>query len=98
MQFNIRSRLESLTNDYPTQYGVAFGEALGIDVPTHYSEEIHATVNALMAADSLVTPAILGMSTRTVWFCRLLAGLLLVTRSHALDLDLRQRLEIAALT
>src|SRR5258708_39154224 len=57
--------------------GIAFGETLGLEVPTQYSTDIHAAVNALLAVDSLVTPGILGMSDQTVWMCRFLAGPLL---------------------
>src|SRR5262249_20116970 len=46
--------------------GTAFGETLGIDVPTRYSADIHSTVSAMLAVDSLVTPLLLGMSGKTV--------------------------------
>jgi hypothetical protein len=76
----------------------AYGETLGFDVPTRYAPETHATFNLIMAADSLITPVLFGMSGRTVWFCRFLSGLLFVTHSNTSDLELRQRLQIEAWT
>ena len=76
--------------------GIAFGETLGLEVPTQYSTDIHAAVNTLLAVDSLLTPRILGMSDQTVWMCRFLAGLLLLTRSQQLDVPMRRRLEVEA--
>lgn len=73
---------------------MAFGENFGIAVPTKYSEETHALFNTIMAIDSAVTPMIFGMSGRTVWLCRLLAGALFVLRDNSTDLRLRYRLQI----
>ena len=78
--------------------GVAFGETLGLDVPTRYTEDIHGAMNVVMAVDSLVTPAILGMSSKTLWLCRGLAALLFAFRGNLTDMPLRQRLEIEAAT
>ena len=76
--------------------GTAFGETLGIEVPTRYSADIHSAVSAMLAVDSLVTPLILGMSGKTVWFSRLVAGLLFMLRSNASEATLQRRLELEA--
>jgi hypothetical protein len=74
----------------------AFGETLGLEVPTRYDEQSHSWVNTMMIADSLLTPMILGMSHRTIWTCRFLAGLLLLTRGKSDSVTLQQRLQIEA--
>lgn len=79
-----------------TSNGTAFGETLGIDVPTRYTEEIHSMVNALLAADVALMPTIIGLSGRTVWLCRVMAGVLVAFRSNITELPLRRRLEIEA--
>lgn len=76
----------------------AYGEILGMDVPTRYSAQDHAVFNKIMALDSLVTPALLRMSRRTLWFCRAVAGLLLLTQLDNTNLSLRHRLELEAAT
>ncbi len=76
--------------------GVAFGESLGIEVPTRYGRDTHAAFSTILAVDSLLTPLILGMSRRTVMLCQLLAGGLLWLRRDDSDLTLRQRLQIEA--
>jgi hypothetical protein len=77
--------------------GVAFGEALGLEVPTQYTPEIHSVVNSMIAADAVLMPAILGMSARTAWLGRGLAALLWAFRDNTTtDLPLRRRLEIEA--
>jgi hypothetical protein len=76
--------------------GVAFGESLGIEVPTRYGRDTHAAFSTILAVDSLLTPLILGMSRRTVMLCQLLAGGLLWLRREDSDLTLRQRLQIEA--
>src|SRR5260370_33007248 len=76
----------------PREYGIAFGETLGLSVPTIYTAEIHDAVNAIMAADWILVPKIIGMSNRTVWFCRVLAGMLRLTRSNVMNTELRQDL------
>src|SRR5258706_14347078 len=75
---------------------VWFGESLGIDVPTRYTAEIHSMVNALLAADTALSPVILGRSDRTVWLCRILSGVLVAFRTNITELPLRRRLEIQA--
>jgi len=75
---------------------VAFGETLGMDVPTRYSPHIHDALDSLMALDCLITPVVLGMSSRTVWLCRFLTGLLLALRTDSEELPLRRRLELEA--
>jgi hypothetical protein len=83
----------------PEQRGLpAFGETLGVDVPTRYDSTAHATVNTLMIADSLITPVLLGMSGPTVWTCRAIAALLFITRTSSVELPLRRQLEIEAAT
>ena len=77
----------------PSADHVAFGEALGIDVPTRYPRVTHDLINAAMAADSAVTPMLLGMSRRVCWGCRLLVALLLYGRSIRTDAELRRQLE-----
>jgi hypothetical protein len=72
----------------------AFGEWLGLDVPTRYTPEAHAAFNVVMIGDSLVTPLITGMSKRTVWMCRFLSGLLFLTRKPNPSLSQRQALQI----
>lgn len=89
----VRSKVEVAR---PGEIGIAFGETLGLAVPTIYTAEIHDAVNALMAADAVLTPQILGMSRGTVWFCRALAGLLLLTRSDMANMELRQNLAFEA--
>jgi hypothetical protein len=76
--------------------GMAFGETLGIEVPTRYTEEIHAMINGLLAVDKAITPAILGFSGKTVWMCRILSGVMLAFRTNITELPLRRRLEIEA--
>jgi hypothetical protein len=77
--------------------GVAFGESLGLDVPTQYTPEIHSVVNSMIAADAVLMPAILGMSARTAWLSRGLAALLWAFRDNSItDVPLRRRLEIEA--
>lgn len=76
--------------------GIAFGESLGIEVPTRYGRDTHAAFNTILAVDALLTPLILGMSRRTVMLCQLLAGGLLMLRREDSDLTLRQRLQIEA--
>src|SRR5437879_4829119 len=76
----------------------AFGETLGIEVPTRYDIQTHATLAGIMAADTMLTPAVFGMSSRTVWFCRMVGGLLLYLRTENSDLTLRKRLQIEAAT
>jgi hypothetical protein len=78
--------------------GVAFGETFGLEVPTRISPQIHDSMNAMMAADAILTPTILGFSGRVVWLCRLLGGLHLLFRTESPDLPLRRRLELEALT
>lgn len=80
----------------PAEHGIAFGETFGLALPTIYTAEIHDAVNAMMAADVALTPQILGMSSRTVWFCRVLAGMLLLTRSDMMHMELRQNLALEA--
>ncbi len=80
----------------PREYGIAFGETLGLSVPTIYTAEIHDAVNAIMAADWILVPKIVGMSNRTVWFCRVLAGMLRLTRSNVMNTELRQNLALEA--
>ena len=77
---------------------IAFGEWLGIDVPTRYTEESHKFFNAMMVGDCLVSPMLFGMSGRTVWVCRALAGLLFITRKKTESLSLRQALQVEAAT
>jgi hypothetical protein len=67
----------------------AYGETLGIDVPTRYDETAHAVFAAVMAADSVVTPTLFGMSRRTRIFCRWLAALLVVTTLRQIPLKHR---------
>jgi hypothetical protein len=76
----------------PAPHAQAFGELFGLEVPTRYPEETHHFINQIMAADCLVTPLILRMRFPTVWLCRALAGLLLVTGRRSNDLSLRSRL------
>jgi hypothetical protein len=78
----------------PFQRGTAFGETFGFEVPTQYSAEIHSSANTLMAADSILTPMVFGMSSRMVWFTRALAGVLWTFREGSSELPLRRRLEI----
>ena len=75
---------------------IALGEWLGIDVPTRYNHESHEFVNAMMIGDSLLSPLLFGMSSRTVWVCRALAGLLFFTRKQSASLSMRQALEVEA--
>lgn len=77
---------------------VAFGERLGLEVPTRYDEKTHEWANLAMIADSLVTPLLTGMSPRTVWVCRALAALLALTRTHTTSVTLKQRLQIELAT
>ncbi len=77
---------------------MAFGENYGLVVPTKYSEETHGLFNVLMAADSVATPMIFGMSWRTIWLCRALAGALFVLRDKSTGMKLRYRLQIEAAT
>ena len=80
---------------------VAFGESLGMDVPTRYTAQTHDTINMLLAGDTLMTPMLFGMSTRTVWFCRALAGILFIGRGGSSPngdaFSLRNRLEMEAI-
>jgi hypothetical protein len=80
----------------PINLGSAFGETLGLDVPTRYDAQTHAAIDAVMALDSLVVPSLLRMSTRTVWACQLVAGLLLALPNFKGNLPMRQRLELEA--
>ncbi len=72
----------------------ALGETWGIAVPTRYNAETHALFDTIMAVDSLLTPMLFGMSWRTIWVCRTLAGALLFLRNDNSDLSLRYELEI----
>jgi hypothetical protein len=78
----------------PLNQGIAFGETLGLDVPTRYDAQTHAAIDAVLALDSLVVPSLLRMSTRTVWTCQLVAGMLLALPNFKGDLSLRRRLEL----
>jgi hypothetical protein len=89
----IRSKVEVAR---PLENGVAFGETFGLGVPTIYTAEIHDAINVILAADSVLTPKVLGMSSRTVWFCRVMAGMLILTRSDTMNLELRQNLAFEA--
>src|SRR5690349_20800204 len=89
----VRSKVEVAR---PLENGIAFGETLGLGVPTIYTAEIHDAINAVMAADVVLTPRILGMSSGTVWFCRVMAGILMMTRSDVISSDLRQNLTFEA--
>lgn len=80
----------------PINQGVAFGETLGLEVPTRYDAQTHAAIDAAMALDSLVVPSLLRMSTRTVWACQLIAGMLLALPNFKGDLSMRRRLELEA--
>jgi hypothetical protein len=72
----------------------AFGEWLGVAVPTRYREEVHALANMAMVGDSLITPLITGMGKNTIMVCWALAGLLFITRQKNDSLTLRQALQI----
>jgi len=76
---------------------MAFGESLGLELPTRYTPHAHETIDILLAFDSVLTPPMLGLTQRTVWFCRGLAALLLFLRNDDSNLPLRRRLEIEAL-
>jgi hypothetical protein len=82
----------------PVEQKMAYGESLGLELPTRYTPHTHETVDILMAFDSLMSPPMLGMSQRTIWFCRALAGLLFLLRNDDSNLSLRRRLEIEAVT
>src|SRR5476651_1381822 len=82
----------------PIENGVSFGETLGLGRSIRYTPKIHAMVNVLLAADGLLTPQILDMSSGTVWVCRSMIGLLLLLRNDSTNIPLRQRLEIEAVT
>jgi hypothetical protein len=89
----VRSKVEIAR---PLENGLAFGETFGLAVPTIYTAEIHDAINAIMAADSVLAPQIFDMSSRTVWFCRVVAGMLLLTRSDVMNTELRQNLAFEA--
>lgn len=72
----------------------AFGETLGLDMPTRYPAETHAFFNSLLAADASLTPVLLRMSRGTRWLCRGVATLLLVGRVPRSGSELRQQLQI----
>ncbi len=78
----------------PIEEVPAYGETLGIEVPTRYSEDTHDYFNLLMAADSMVTPVMLRMHRRTVWLCRGLAALLVMTCRREGGPDARTRFEV----
>lgn len=84
----------AVSQEAPTATPQAFGEWLGIAVPTRYREEVHALANMAMVGDSLITPLITGMSKNTVWVCWVLAGLLFITRQKSESLTQRQALQI----
>jgi hypothetical protein len=77
---------------------IAFGEWLGIDVPTRYTAESHEFFNITMIGDSLITPLIFGMSSRTVWVCRALVAVLFLTRRKTDSLSMQQALQVEAAT
>lgn len=81
----------------PVNQQMAFGESLGLELPTRYTPHAHETIDILLAFDSVLTPPMLGLSQRSVWFCRALAALLLLLRNDDSNLPLRRRLEIEAL-
>ncbi|HLY29242.1 MAG TPA: hypothetical protein VKQ72_23045 [Aggregatilineales bacterium] len=81
----------------PVEQPMAFGESLGLELPTRYTPHAHETIDILLAFDSVLTPPMLGLTQRTVWFCRGLAALLLFLRNDDSNLPLRRRLEIEAL-
>lgn len=85
-------RLSTVINTEPDPRLQAFGEMLGMDVPTRYPEETHNFLNQVMAADCMVTPVLLRMSGPTVWLCRALAALLAMTSMRGERLSLRTRL------
>ena len=74
----------------------AFGESIGLELPTRYDSNMHALVDALIAADAAISPVLFGMSSRTIWLCRLLAVVLLILRNDQPDMKLRERLELEA--
>ena len=82
----------------PDTHQLAFGETIGFDVPTRYPPTTHHVINAMMAADSSITPVLFRMSHRTRRASRILAGLLMTGRNVHTDVDLRWQLqfEIAA--
>jgi len=78
----------------PDAHKLAFGETLGFDVPTRYPSATHAMINALMAADSTITPLLFGMSRRTRLICQVLAALLVTGRKVHSDVDLKWQLQV----
>jgi hypothetical protein len=83
-------------NLVPSSEGIAFGETLGLDVPTRLDAQTHAAIDAALALDSLLIPSLLRMSTRTVWTCQLVAGMLLALPNFKGALSMRHRLELEA--
>ena len=80
----------------PIEHGISFGESLGLGRMIRYTPEIHSMVNVLLAADGVLTPKILDMSSSTVWVCRSMIGMLLLLRNDSTNIPLRRRLEIEA--
>jgi hypothetical protein len=80
----------------PHPYLQAFGETLGLDVPTRYTAETHALFNSLLAADASLTPLLIRTSKRTRWVCRGLAMLLMAGRAPRSGSELRQQLQFEA--
>jgi hypothetical protein len=79
------------------EHGVSFAETLGFGRSIRYTPQIHAALNLLMAADFVLTPQILDMSSGTVWLCRLMVGIVLLMRDSSTSLPLRKRLETEAI-
>ncbi len=75
---------------------LAFGETFGLDVPTRYPAETHDLFNTLLAADSMILPALLGLSPWTRWLYRALAALLVAGRRPHTPVERRQQLQVEA--
>ncbi len=89
--------MESRVEIAPVGNDLALGELLGIDVPTRYSPRIHDAVDTVLSINSLLAPAMLGMSRPTVLLCRLLAGTVTLLHLENDELSYRRRLELKSL-
>ncbi len=89
--------MDSRVEVAPVGNDIALGELLGIDVPTRYGPHIHDAVDTVLSINSLLAPAMLGMSRPTVLLCRLLAGTITLLHLENDELSYRRRLELKSL-
>jgi hypothetical protein len=85
-------------NVKPTPGRRAYGEMLGLVLPTRYPEETHKLITQAMVADSSITPVLTRMSRPVVLICWGLAALLTMTGTKEGNFELKTRLQLELAT